>query len=120
MLLVATWPILTRFTGKQLQDTSDVGLIYDKSNGINSSVTIYVDSDYFGNMDKRRSLTSFVFTLSGCAISWKSTLQSTIALFTTEVEYITAVEIVKKAIWLRGLVSDLGWQQDETVVFCDN
>jgi hypothetical protein len=27
---------------------------------------------------------------------------------------------VKEAIWLRGLVSDLRLQQDETVVFCDN
>jgi hypothetical protein len=29
-----------------------------------------------------------------------------------------ATEAVKEAIWLRGLVSDLGFQQDETVVFC--
>jgi hypothetical protein len=31
-----------------------------------------------------------------------------------------AAEAVKEAIWLRGLVSDLGLQQDETVVFCDS
>jgi hypothetical protein len=73
-----------------------------------------VDSDYAGDLDKRRSLTGFVFTLSGCAISWKATLQSTIALSTIE------VKAVKEAIWLRDLVSDLGLQQDENVVFCDS
>jgi hypothetical protein len=30
-----------------------------------------------------------------------------------------AAEAVKEAIWLRGLVSDLGLQQDEAVIFCD-
>jgi hypothetical protein len=32
----------------------------------------------------------------------------------------SAAEAVKEAIWLRGLVNDLGLQQDETVVFCDS
>jgi hypothetical protein len=31
-----------------------------------------------------------------------------------------AVESVKEAIWLRGLVSDLGLQQNETIIFCDS
>jgi 3-mercaptopyruvate sulfurtransferase SseA len=31
-----------------------------------------------------------------------------------------AAEAEKEAIWLRGLVSDLGLQQDKTVVFCDS
>ena len=31
-----------------------------------------------------------------------------------------AAEVVKEAIWLRGLVCDLGLQQDTSVVFCDS
>ena len=42
------------------------------------------------------------------SISWRSILQSTIALSTTEVEYMTATEAVKEAIWLKGLLGDLG------------
>jgi hypothetical protein len=34
----------------------------------------YVDSDYAADLDKRRSLTGYVFTVGGCAISWKATL----------------------------------------------
>lgn len=81
---------------------------------------MYVDSDYAGDLDKRISLTGFVFTLSGCAISWKATLQSTVALSTTEAENMAAAEAVKEVIWLRGLVGDLGLQQDEAVVFRDS
>ena len=35
----------------------------------NSSLVGYVDSDYAGDLDKRRSLTGYVFTLGGSAIS---------------------------------------------------
>ena len=31
-----------------------------------------------------------------------------------------AADAVKEVILLRGLVSDLGLQQDETIVFCDS
>ena len=31
-----------------------------------------------------------------------------------------ATEVVKEAIWLKGLVGDLGLQRDDSVVFCDN
>ena len=34
----------------------------------------YVDSDFAADLDKRRSLTGYVFTISGCAVSWKATL----------------------------------------------
>lgn len=71
-------------------------------------------------MDKRRSLTGYVFTLSGSVISWKATLQSVVALSTTEAEYMAITEAVKEAIWLQGLVSDLGLDQKKTLVFCDS
>jgi len=105
---------------RYLRGTTNIGLVYDKGSGVNSHVIGYVDSDYAGDLDKRRSLTGFFFTLSECAISWKATSQSTVALPTTEVEYMVAAEAMKEAIWLRGLVSDMGLQQDETVVFCDS
>ena len=34
----------------------------------------YVDYDFAGDLDKRRSLVGYVFTIGGCAISWKATL----------------------------------------------
>ena len=58
--------------------------------------------------------------LLGSASSWKATLQSTIALSTTEAEYMVAVEAVKEAIWLRSLIGNLALEQDITVVYCDS
>jgi len=34
----------------------------------------YVDADYAGDLDQRRSMTSYVFTVAECIISWKAEL----------------------------------------------
>ena len=47
-------------------------------------------------MDKRMSLTCFVFIASGQGISWKANLQSIVALPTTEIRYVAAAEAVKR------------------------
>ena len=43
---------------------------------------------YVGDMDIIRSESGYVFQLGGYTISWKSNLQSIVALSTTEAEYI--------------------------------
>ena len=43
-----------------------------------------------------------MFTLAKAPVSWKSTLRSTVALSTTEAEYMAITEAVKEAIWLQG------------------
>lgn len=64
-----------------LKGTIDVCLEFGKENG---ALTGYVDLDFVGDLDKRRSLTSYVFIFVEYAISWKSTFQSTVALSSTE------------------------------------
>ena len=59
---------------------------------IRDGIIRYVDSDYVGDIDKRRSLTGYVFTIGGCAISWKATLHNIVT------------EACKEVIWLRGLL----------------
>ena len=56
----------------------------------------------------------------GSVTSWKATLQFTIALSTTKVEYMATTKELKEVILLRGLVSDLGLQQELTIVYCDS
>ncbi|KAG8486697.1 hypothetical protein CXB51_020179 [Gossypium anomalum] len=80
----------------------------------------YVDADFAGDLDRRRSLTGYVFTIGGCAISWKATLQTIVALSTTEAEYIAITEACKEAIWLKGLFSELNEDLQISTVFCDS
>lgn len=80
----------------------------------------YCDADYGAYLDKRRSITGMAFTVGGNVISWRSSLQKVIALSTTEAEYIALCEASKEAIWLRGLINELGFDQDQVEVHCDS
>nr|XP_009787759.1 PREDICTED: uncharacterized protein LOC104235647 [Nicotiana sylvestris] len=104
---------------RYLKGASGVGLTFRKS-GTGISILGYVDSDYAGDLDRRRSTTGYIFTLVGSAVSWKSTLQSIVALSTTEAEYMAAVEAVKETIWLKGLVVELSLVQLESTLRCDS
>ena len=55
----------------------------------------YIDADYAGDLDQRRSMMGYVFTVVECVISWKAWL--IIALSTAEAEYMAVVEASKKA-----------------------
>ena len=84
----------------------NMGLVYEK-NVKPIWLEGFMDSDYGGDRDKRSLTTSYFFTLNGCCISWKSQLQSIVALFAIEAKYIAATESIKEAIWLQGLLTEL-------------
>lgn len=80
----------------------------------------YVDSDYAADLDKRRSLIGFVFYLFGNPVSWKSCLQSVVALSSTKAEYIALSDVVKESIWLKGLISEMLGTLFPSKVYCDS
>jgi hypothetical protein len=80
----------------------------------------YVDSDYGVYLDKRRSLTSYVFTIGGCAVSWRACLQPIVALSSTEVEYVVACDASKEAVWLKGLYVEFCGDTSCITLFCDS
>ena len=81
-----------------LKGTVDHGIVYGRVNKSADQVQGYVDSDFAGKLDKRRSITGYVYILCGGAVSCKASLQLVVALSTTEAEYITLSEAVKEAI----------------------
>ena len=96
------------------------GLAYRADKWREVSVEGFVDSDYAGDLDKRRSLTGYLFKLNYCTINWKASLHSVVALLTTKVEYTAAADAIKEAIWLRGMVTDLGFEQKQVIVHCNS
>ena len=60
----------------------------------------FADADWVGHMDSRRSTTGYIFKVFGGATGWKSRLQPTVALSTTEAEYMAAAEAARQAIWI--------------------
>jgi hypothetical protein len=61
------------------------------------------------------------FSLGSAMISWGSRKQKSVALSTTEAEYIASCESCTEAIWLRKLISGLFDQvPNSTIIHCDN
>jgi hypothetical protein len=78
---------------RYLRGTCDYCITYNSGREL---VYGYVDFDFAGDLDKRRSTSGYVFTLAGGAISWMSKLQNIVALSTTEAEYVAASHACKE------------------------
>uniref|UniRef100_A0A3Q7I521 Reverse transcriptase Ty1/copia-type domain-containing protein n=1 Tax=Solanum lycopersicum TaxID=4081 RepID=A0A3Q7I521_SOLLC len=103
--MVCTRQDISHAVGVYIHNTVDVGLVFEKKDS--QYLVGYCDSDYAGDLDKRRSTSGYVFTIANAPVSWKSTLQSTVALSTTEAEYMAITEASKEEIWLQGLLREL-------------
>ena len=103
---------------KYIKSTRDYALIYPKLNS--TVVTGYSDSDHAGDLGDRKSTSGFVFILGGCTICWKSTKQKTVAISSTEAEYIGLSQATQEAIWLKELMKELGVAQEQIVMCGDN
>ena len=87
---------------------------------VRDGVVRYVDFDFIRDLDKQISLIGSVFTIGGCAISWKDTLQTIVTLLTTEAEFMAITEAYKEAIWLRGFLGEICDHLQIITVFCDS
>ena len=76
-----------------------------------NEITGYSDSDWAADQNDRRSTTGYAFLYAGGSISWASRKQTTVALSSTEAEYMAISDASRHAIWLRTLFSELGFKQ---------
>ncbi len=103
---------------RYLQGTLDNGITYSKSKG---DLIPYSDSDWGEDREDRRSISGYVCTYAGGAITWSSKKQPTVALSTMEAEYMALTNCTCKVIWLRALLTELGLPLDgPTQIKVDN
>ncbi|GJX13516.1 retrotransposon protein, putative, ty1-copia subclass [Tanacetum coccineum] len=108
---------------KYLRNTKDMFLVYDGNPEAELRVECYCDADFETDRDDTKSQTGYVFILNGGAVDWKSSKQSTTAMFATEAEYIAASEAAMEAVWIRKFISGLGIVptiNEPIRMFCDN
>lgn len=87
---------------RYLKGAGDFGILFRGDDEYKGDVIIgFCVSDFAGNVDNRRSQ-SGVFTMFGAAISWKSSLQSVVALSTTEAEFMALTAAVKGELLVEG------------------
>jgi hypothetical protein len=97
-----------------IRGTSKCRIAY---NGCDDLVCGYVNLDFAGDLEKRRSTSRYVFTLASGLVSWISKLQNIVSLSTNEEKYIDVAHACKEEIWLKGLLGEFGRMQDKVKLF---
>lgn len=85
---------------RYLKGTIDMKITYTKRP---IEIQGYCDADWAGDEDERKSTTGYVFTLQGGAISWCSKRQPTVAISTTEAEFMSMTAAIQECIWLKKI-----------------
>ena len=96
---------------RYLKGTSTRGITYRKPPMKRSVLS---DADWAGDVNTRRSTTRYVVMLNNGAIAWRSKRQVTVALSTTEAEYMALTEATKELQWMRQFLGrdlERDWNQ---------
>jgi hypothetical protein len=102
---------------RYLAGTADLALVY-KASGCR--LEAFCDADYAGDVDSRKSTGGFAFMLNEGAVSWASKLQPTVAVSTTEAEYMAAAAAAKEALWFSKLLATFGLTVSPISIWCDS
>ena len=96
-------------TLRYLKETKGYGLLYEGVTDRESfpEPLCYMDSDWAGDTESRKSTGGYVFILCNAAVSWKTKKQTTISLSSTEAEYVALSEATKEAIWMKRLLREI-------------
>ena len=111
---------------RYLKGTKDLGIVYSRpgrGGPVDCANTLwgYVDSDWAGCPDSRRSTSGYVLVLNGAAVAWKSKRQSVIARSSAEAEFVAASAMVQEVIYICRFLENLEFPQKlPTVVYKDN
>ena len=89
--------------------------------GSSPQLQAYSDTDWASCPDTRKSTMGWCMFLGDALISWKCKKQDSISKSSTEAEYRAMFAACSEIIWLRGLLTELGFSQYQpTPLHADN
>ena len=81
----------------------NLGLHYQKFPAVLEG---YNDADWNTLSDDSKATSGYIFSIAGCAVSWKSNKHTILAQFTMESKMIALVTASEEASWLRNFLAD--------------
>ena len=103
---------------RYLSGTIDIGLWYPR--GTHIDLTCFSDADFAGYKVDRKSTSGTCYILGHSLVSWFSKKQNSVALSTTEAEYIAAGSCCAQALWMKQTLRDYGINLEQIPIKCDN
>ena len=84
---------------RYLVGTIDHGILFDRRRSCPEDCTGFSDADWGGDLDDRKSTSGYIYLMAGGSVSWCSRKQSSVALSTSEAEYVALLSAAQEAIW---------------------
>eukprot|EP00253_Pinus_taeda_P024849 PITA_24849 len=104
---------------KYLQGTQNFGLWYPRD--IDLTLHAYIDANWEGSVDDRKSTSGGAFYMGSRLVSWFSKKQSSIALSTGEAEYVATVSCCTQLISMMQTLPDIQITCTPPIsILCDN
>ncbi|XP_049360823.1 secreted RxLR effector protein 161-like [Solanum verrucosum] len=103
---------------RYLKGTQDLVLIYPTGDSLN--LIVYVDADYAGFLADRKSTSGMTHLLGSSLISWGTKKQNSVALSSTEAEYVADASCCAQLIWIKQQLEYFGVLIDIIPLICDN
>lgn len=80
-----------------------------------------MDADYGGDIDSRKSCAGYIFIQAGGPTAWSAQYQQTVALSTTEAEYMAVSCAAKQILWMYSEMEEVGYPQEKPgILYNDN
>ncbi|XP_075074361.1 secreted RxLR effector protein 161-like [Nicotiana tabacum] len=103
---------------RYLKGTQDLVLYYPSGN--NFDLIGYADTDYAGYLVDRKSTSGMAHFMGSCLISRGTRKQNSVALSTTEAEYVAASSCCAQLLWIKQQLEDFGIFSDCVPLLYDN
>ncbi|KAF5378035.1 hypothetical protein D9757_011525 [Collybiopsis confluens] len=104
---------------RYLKGTLNLGIKYSSLDDFEP--VLFSDADWGNGIDDRKSISGYVSTHAGGAVTWNSKKQPTVALSSMEAEYLALSATTREALWLRTLFAELGLPFKHPLdIFVDN
>jgi hypothetical protein len=101
---------------RYLCGTKDYGIMYQKTHKEEHALCHGYADTMYANTDDLKSMSGCVYMAAGGAVTWRSKKQATIALSSTEAEYVALSEAGQEACWLKNLYEELGYIPKEPIL----
>jgi hypothetical protein len=101
-----------------LLGTSDHALVYDGPS--DGRLEAYANSYWASDPNTRKSTTGYLVKLAGGIFVWNSHAQKTVALSSTEAEYMSLSDTSRQLVWVKNLLIELDIQLSPILLYGDN